>query len=148
MKPFSAKTRLRFFRNLAVSLLLGSSLAAPALAQGLPDEMAVHRGDLMVRKAGGVLIDVRSPAEWAQTGVPVTAYTISLEDPDFLARVEEITGGNRDQRIAVISHFGVRSAEARDALRAAGYTNVTSIAGGLSGPEGWIDSDLPVRPYP
>ena len=118
-----------------------------ALAQGLPAEMPVSRGDLMVRKAGGLLIDVRTPAEWAQTGVPVTAHTVSIEDPDFLSTIERLTKGDKDRKIAFICRSGNRSAKARDRLLAAGYTNVTSIAGGVSGTEGWIDADLPVRPY-
>ena len=147
MKLPIADPSFRALRYICASLIMGFSITGPVSAQGLPDEMPVQRGDLMVRKAGAVLIDVRSPAEWRQTGVPVTAHAISMDDPQFLSRVAEITGGNYNQRIAVISKFGVRSSEARDALRAAGYTNVTSITGGLAGPDGWIDADLPVRPY-
>ena len=124
-------------------------LAVPgtALAQGLPPEMPVSRADLMVRKAGGVLIDVRTPDEWRQTGVPVTAHTVSKDDSNFVSQVDKITGGDRSQRVALICNSGNRSAEARDTLLAAGYQNVTSVAGGVNGPEGWIDADLPVRPY-
>lgn len=147
MKLPIAALSFRPLRYICASLLIGFSLAGLGYAQGLPDEMPVQRGDLMVRKAGAILIDVRSPSEWRQTGIPVTAHTVSMDDPQFLARVAEITGGNSAQRIAVISQLGIRSSQARETLRAAGYTNVTSITGGVIGPEGWIDSDLPVRPY-
>lgn len=131
-----------------VAIAFALSFANPATSQGLPPEMPVSRGDLMVRKAGGLLIDVRTPEEWTQTGVPVTAHTVSLEDPDFLSTIERLTKGDEDRRIAVICRSGNRSAEARDRLLDAGYTNVTSIEGGVSGTDGWIDADLPVRPYP
>ncbi len=101
----------------------------------------------MVRKAGGLLIDVRTPDEWRQTGVPVTAHTVSAEDPQFVQKVGELTGGDKSRRIALICRSDNRSAEARDTLMAAGFTNVTSINGGVTGPNGWIDADLPVRPY-
>lgn len=127
--------------------LLSVSFGGAAAAQGLPPEMPVSRGDLMVRKAGALLIDVRTPEEWAETGVPVTAHTVSLEDPDFMATIARLTKGDKDQSIAFICRSGNRSAKARDRLIEAGYTNVTSIAGGVSGTNGWIDADLPVRPY-
>ncbi|MEQ9317194.1 MAG: rhodanese-like domain-containing protein [Henriciella sp.] len=101
----------------------------------------------MVRKAGALLIDVRTPKEWAESGVPVTAHTVSLEDPDFMSTIERLTKGDKDRSIALICRSGNRSAKARDELIEAGYTNVTSIAGGVSGTNGWIDADLPVRPY-
>ena len=101
----------------------------------------------MVRKAGGLLIDVRTPEEWRTTGVPVTAHTLTLDDPEFMSTIERLTKGDKDRRIAFICRSGHRSAKARDRLLADGYTNVTSIAGGVTGTEGWIDADLPVRPY-
>lgn len=130
-----------------VAVLAAEQVGAPALAQGLPPEMPVNRADLMVRKAGGILIDVRRPDEWAQTGVPVTAHTISVADDDFISQVNRVTGGDKSQRIALICRTGNRSAEARDQLLAAGYQNVTSVAGGVMGPDGWVDADLPLRPY-
>ena len=120
---------------------------APAQAQGLAPEMPVNKADLMVRKAGGLLIDVRTPEEWQQTGVPVTAHTISVEDGDFVSQVEAITQGDKTRRIALICRSDNRSATARDQLLQAGYENVTSVEGGVTGPNGWIDADLPVRPY-
>jgi len=134
-------------RGMLASIALAGLCCTPAIAQGLPPEMPVSKGDLMVRKAGGLLVDVRTPQEWRETGVPVTAHTVSLEDPDFLSTIERLTKGDKDRKIALICRSGNRSAKARDQLLAAGYTNVTSIAGGVTGTEGWIDADLPVRPY-
>ncbi len=132
----------------AAILAFGMGLSGnSALAQGLPAEMPVPKADLMVRKANGVLIDVRTPKEWAQTGVPATAHTVSIDDDDFVSRVDTITAGDKSRRIALICRSGSRSAKARDQLIGAGYENVTSVAGGISGPEGWIDADLPLRPY-
>lgn len=135
------------FRASLLALALASATPLPVHAQGLPPEMPVSRADLMVRKAGGVLIDVRTPEEWQQTGVPVTAHTISAKAGDFVSQVNAITKGNKAQRIALICRSGERSDEARDTLIEAGYENVTSVEGGVSGPNGWIDADLPVRPY-
>ncbi|MEM5517378.1 rhodanese-like domain-containing protein [Henriciella sp. AS95] len=138
-----------FIAKIVIVTTLGLSVNLPmASAQGLPPEMPVPRADLMVRKADGLLIDVRTPEEWAQTGVPATAHTISIKDDDFVARVEKIARGDKSKRIALICKSGNRSARARDILIDAGFENVTSVAGGVTGTEGWIDADLPVRPYP
>ena len=134
-------------RTLVAAAAIAVSLHGAAFAQGLPAEMPVSKADLMVRKAGGILIDVRTPEEWAQTGVPATAHTVSNDDPDFVSRISYIAGGDTTARIALICRTGHRSAEARDKLLAAGFTNVTSIEGGISGPNGWVDADLPLRPY-
>lgn len=133
---------------LSAILLLGCILASPATAQGLPPEMPVSKADLMVRKAGGLLIDVRTPEEWRQSGVPVTAHTISVEGGSFVSEINTLTGGDKSRRIALICRSGERSGEGRSRLLAAGYQNVTSVAGGVMGPDGWIDADLPVRPWP
>lgn len=101
----------------------------------------------MVRKAGALLVDVRTPAEWAETGIPATAHAVMLQDPQFLEKIRALTGGDTTRRIALICRSGNRSAKARDLLGAAGFTNVTSVAGGVLGPEGWLDLELPVRPY-
>ena len=138
----------RLIASAFAAVLATGQVGPPAFAQGLPAEMPVNRADLMVRKAGGILIDVRRPDEWAQTGVPVTAHTISVADDDFVSQVNRVTGGDKSQRIALICRSGNRSADAREKLLAAGYNNVTSVAGGVMGPDGWVDADLPVRPYP
>lgn len=135
------------YRFLSAGILALTWLAPLATAQGLPPNMPVSRADLMVRKANGLLIDVRTPSEWQQTGIPVTAHTISFSDSDFLSQVDVLTSGDRSRRIAVICRSGDKSLEARNALLNSGYQNVTSVTGGVTGPDGWIDHDLPVRPY-
>jgi len=62
---------------------------------------------------------------------------------DFLAQLEAITSGNKQAEVAFICRTGKRSATARDRLEAAGYENVTSVAGGLLGRNGWRKQDLP-----
>ncbi|WP_300378628.1 rhodanese-like domain-containing protein [Henriciella sp.] len=120
------------------SAMSATSLApevSPSEAQNLQDK-------------GALLIDVRTPEEWEQTGIPADAHTITLQDADFLKQVERLTGGDKDQPVAFICRSGNRSAKARDRLVQEGYTNVTSVAGGVAGEEGWIAEDLPVREYP
>ncbi|MBU4568985.1 MAG: rhodanese-like domain-containing protein [Alphaproteobacteria bacterium] len=97
-------------------------------------------------KAGSVLIiDVRTPDEWAQTGVAPGAAGITLQDRDFLDRLAKSTRGRKDAAIAFICRSGMRSGAAAGKARAAGYTNVYNVTGGMSMSGGWIDAGLPVE---
>ena len=134
-------------RGAILCLAIGAVAPGFVWAQGLPPEMPVSRADLLVRKAGGTLIDVRTPESWAQTGVPLTAHAISFQSPNFLSSVAEVVGNDKSTPIVLICRTGDVSAKAREKLLAAGYENVTVMEGGISGPNGWIDADLPLRPY-
>jgi rhodanese-related sulfurtransferase len=91
-----------------------------------------------------ILIDVRRPGEWESTGLPQGAARATLQDDDFIAQVEAIVAGRRDAQIAFTCRTGDRSKTARDRLRAAGYSNVTSVSGGLLGRNGWKRAGLPL----
>ena len=134
-------------RGAILCLAIGAVAPGFVWAQGLPPEMPVSRADLLVRKAGGTLIDVRSSEAWTQTGIPVTAHAISFQSPNFLSSVAEVAGNDKATPIVLICRTGDVSAKAREKLLAAGYENVTVMEGGISGPNGWIDADLPLRPY-
>ena len=64
-----------------------------------------------------LLIDVRSPAEWRQTGLPAKAHAITIHQPGgmnaFLASIDKLTGGDKSKPIALICASGVRSAHQR-----------------------------------
>ncbi len=95
-------------------------------------------------KGDVLLVDVRRADEWAETGVAPGAALITLQDTDFLGRLAIAAGGNKDAAIAFICRSGVRSAAAAEKARAAGYSNVYNVTGGMSVAGGWIDAGLPV----
>ena len=99
-------------------------------------------------KTGEVmLIDVRTPQEWAQTGIPEGAHPIELA-PTFLAKLNELTGGDRNKPLAFICATGARSNYVATELAKRGWTHVIDVAGGLfGGPKGkgWIASGLPMQ---
>ena len=105
-------------------------------------------------KAGEVtLIDVRSPREWRETGVPEGAKTVTIHGPDgmagFVAGAIQTVNGNKDRPIALICARGWRSWRAGNALREAGFTNVINVREGMLGNPmdgpGWLDRKLPVE---
>ena len=113
------------------------------LAPNIPSTEA----EALASSGEALLIDVRTPAEWAETGVPDGAATITLQDKDFADRVEALAKGDKNQPIVFICRSGGRSAAARDQLTELGYTRVTSANGGVEAPNGWIENDLPLTPY-
>jgi rhodanese-related sulfurtransferase len=104
----------------------------------------VQRGDL-------VLLDVRTPTEWAMTGLPRDSHGINAQDRDFIAQARGAVLGDLDQPIAVICRSGSRSKAAASVLEKAGFTHVFDIAEGMSGNEtagdGWLKRGLPTDPF-
>ena len=117
----------------------GGVIAADAAA-----ELATN-GEILV-------IDVRSPREWRQTGVPKGARQVTIHDPGglpgFVEAVKVALGGDLKRPIAVICATGNRSTLARRVLAKAGFTRVLNIKEGmLGGPNGpgWLRRGLPVE---
>jgi len=139
----------RMFASIVVSLLL--LVALPAMAGDVIDSPAALAGV----KAGEItLMDVRSPAEWRETGLPEGAKAITIHGPDgmagFVADATKAVNGKKDQPVALICARGWRSWRAANALREAGFTKIINVREGmlgnsLDGP-GWLDRKLPTEP--
>jgi rhodanese-related sulfurtransferase len=137
------------WRRLAASLAMAGALGVNACAEApgraeLPAEITALEASERIARHGTVLIDVRTPAEWAQTGVAEGAWRVALDDPDFSQKVTDIVNQDPSTEIAFICRSGNRSKTARDRLIAAGYVNSTSVSGGTLTDGGWARSDLPV----
>lgn len=110
------------------------TVAVPAAASAsLPAEVSVAEAAAK-REAGAFVLDVREPSEWAESHIP-GATLIPLGD--LAARVNEVP---RDKEVVVVCRSGNRSRTGRDLLAQAGFTNVTSMAGGL---KEWSAAKLP-----
>jgi len=104
-----------------------------AAAVGLPKEISVAEAAAM-REAGAFMLDVRQPEEWVEYHLPGSTL-IPLDA--LSARLSEVP---REAEIVVVCRSGNRSQQGRDILLQAGFTNVTSMAGGL---RAWAASGLP-----
>jgi rhodanese-related sulfurtransferase len=97
--------------------------AAPALPDR--DPALAHR----LVAAGGVLLDVRSPDEYAGKHVD-GAVNVPVDDiAGRLAEVEKLTGGDKKKPIVVYCQMGGRAARAKGILTKAGYEQVTNLGG-------------------
>lgn len=114
--------------GILVVILAGVFLFNPgkeAAAQALPREVSVAEAAAL-REAGAFVLDVREPEEWIESHIP-GATLIPLGE--LASRVNEVP---KDQKIVVVCRSGNRSQQGRDILLAAGFDQVTSMAGGIN----------------
>jgi len=102
-----------------------SALAAPASATGLAKEINAAKASEL-RDQGAFVLDVREPDEWAAGHIP-GATLIPLGQ--LASRLAEVP---QDQQVVVVCRSGNRSATGRDILLDAGFTEVTSMGGGMN----------------
>ncbi len=115
------------------------------------NSLAADTAFTLVQKGELVLLDVRTPTEWAMTGMPRDAYGVTLQDTDFVAQARGAVQGDLDSPVAVICKSGTRSHAAAQKLESAGFSHVYDISEGMSGNEeagdGWINRGLPVDAF-
>lgn len=141
---------------------LAAGLAACALVLGatgvsVADHFVMTPGEANFRTEAGelMLIDVRSPQEWRETGVPRGARRVTIHDPGglkgFVDAIAAAVDGDLKKPIALICARGNRSTIAQRVLREAGFTRVFNVRegfiGGPYGP-GWVKRGLPVEACP
>lgn len=114
-----------------VPLLVIAAIAVAAFTllkpeeTGLASQISVAKA-AELRDSGAFVLDVREVDEWNQLHVP-GATLIPLGE--LASRVNEVP---RDQTVVVMCRSGNRSQQGRDILKAAGFENVTSMAGGIN----------------
>lgn len=98
-----------------------------------------------------LLVDIRTPAEWRQTGIAASARPLSMLDPAFTAKLLRLVNSNRDHPIALICARGGKSKQMSARLAATGFTRIIDVPEGMLGSgwgPGWIAQGLPMRTYP
>lgn len=88
-----------------------------------------------LRDEGALILDVREKNEWIDYHIPGATLLPLGTLPN------EVDSLPKDKTIVVVCRTGRRSAEGRDILLKAGFTNVTSMAGGMME---WKSKGLPV----
>ncbi|MEN9401740.1 MAG: inner membrane protein YgaP [Verrucomicrobiota bacterium] len=121
--------------------LLTVLLVVPALWAAVP---AVNPAEAAKRVAAGtaVLVDVREPSEWAETGVaaPATLLPKSEFDEGQIGEWKEFLARVKDKEIILYCRSGRRSGAVANALAEKGFK--VANAGGF---KDWQAAKLPVR---
>ncbi|MEM7489058.1 MAG: rhodanese-like domain-containing protein [Pseudomonadota bacterium] len=106
-----------------------------------PDVLAALRADDLI------LVDIRRPDEWAETGIAEGATPLDMRRDDFLPALEALVDGDLDRRIALICARGVRSDRLSARLAETGFTRIVDVPEGMLGSgagPGWLARGLPV----
>jgi rhodanese-related sulfurtransferase len=124
------KNNPRILWGIAILLVLGISAVwltsrDTTESSGYPREISVDEA-VAKRDAGVFILDVRQPEEWNEFHVPDSTL---IPLGELASRVDELP---KDQEIVIVCRSGNRSAQGRDILLDAGFTQVTSMAGGLT----------------
>ena len=104
---------------------VGLTSRGTAETRGYPREISVEEA-VAKRNSGAFILDVRQPEEWDEFHIPDSTL-VPLDE--LASRMGEMP---KDQEIVVVCRSGNRSAQGRDILLNAGFTQVTSMAGGLT----------------
>ncbi len=136
-------TRLLFVLLIANFFSLAGgphSLAAEQISA--PDALkAVEAGTM-------VLLDIRTPEEWKETGIASVAIPLTMHNREFLNGFQKIVSENPDKKIAIICATGVRTQWLQAELAKRGLTPVVDVSEGMmgnrSGP-GWIARGMALK---
>lgn len=109
----------------AVGVVVVLSNRSSSMTSTMPAEITVAEAAVK-RSAGAFVLDVREPSEWNESHIP-GATLIPLGQ--LASRVNEVP---RDKEVVVVCRSGNRSQQGRDILKSAGFTQVTSMAGGIT----------------
>lgn len=123
------------------------------------DIFPVDAWAMLKEKRDAFFIDVRSEGEWQAAGVAdlsaTPAKTMHLswqfypsgQWNDQFVPTLETNVPEKNTPLFFLCKVGGRSAAAADMCSKLGYTECYNIAHGFEGPQGWMASGLPVKPY-
>ena len=104
----------------------------------------------MAQSGEVLLLDIRTPREWKQTGISPLAVTLNMHSRTFGSDLMSLINSNRDRPIALMCATGYRSGYLSGIMQEAGFSSIYDVTEGMLGSDagpGWIDAGLPVVPY-
>lgn len=137
---------------MSLKQLLSSVLFAFALAAHAEPDLAAPEAAAAVQAGKITLIDIRTPAEWKETGVAKGAKRVNMLHPQgapgFVNQLLGEVNGDKNAPIALICRTGNRTTQVQRYLQSVGFTKVHNVregmAGSAAGP-GWLKRGLPVE---
>ena len=147
--PVSIGSGLAFVREmprLGLALAVWAALLmVPALAA---QKLSAPEARALVEAGEMVLLDIRSPQEWKETGIADVAEPVSLQDRAFIEKLKGVIDGNPGRRIGFICATGGRSSFVVTELEKRGLTGLVDVSEGMEGSAegpGWVKRGLPIK---
>ncbi len=134
--------------GILISLLLAPVNPAQAQIRAQASIQGVVEARQNVLNHKLILIDIRRPEEWAETGIADIATEIDMRSPDFLQRIRRLQQANPEKAIGFICAVGSRSARLAHWFIRQGQANIVDVNAGMVGRNGWLANRLPIRAAP
>jgi rhodanese-related sulfurtransferase len=135
-------------RTVILGILATLALGRAQAQQVLPS-LTVREAHDGVKAGKIVLVDIRTPEEWADTGVPQGAVRLDMTGSAFEVRLAALRLENPGKPIALICRTGSRTSTLQRKLAGRGWRDLVDVRGGMLGTpkdKGWLAEKLPVTP--
>lgn len=134
MTFFTDYTNLILIAALVIS---GALLVWPKIAGRGRGGLSAAEATQLINRRNAVVVDLRAAADFAAGHVPAARH-IALDE--LQAKIGQIAK-NKATPVLLVCQTGLQSNKASEAVRAAGYTEVHVLQGGLSA---WQQAGMPV----
>ena len=126
----------------AMMFVLSFSAAMAAETMSAPDALkGVEAGSM-------VLLDIRTPQEWKETGIASVAIPLTMHNREFLDGFQKIVAENKGKKIGIICATGGRTQWLQAELKKRGLPPVIDVSEGMMGSKagpGWIARGLAIK---
>ncbi|OJV05880.1 MAG: hypothetical protein BGO20_12615 [Bosea sp. 67-29] len=131
------------------TILAGSFMLPASVVFGqAPASLSVREAYEAARSGEIILVDIRSAAEWADTGLPQGAVPLDVDATAFDVRLAGLRLDHPGKRIVLIDRTGAQAIAVAQKLAGRGWRELAGVRGGMLGPGGWLAEKLPVMAYP
>lgn len=122
----------------ALALISGTMFLWPFLRRSGAKEVGVGDATLMINRQNAVVLDVRSPAEFAAGHIADAINVPADKIAERAGELEKLKG----RPVIVTCQSGMRSGSGCSALRKLGFEQVFNLTGGVGA---WQQAGMPVR---
>ncbi|MCE2744571.1 MAG: rhodanese-like domain-containing protein [Burkholderiales bacterium] len=124
-----------------IALAVGSGLMLiwPSLTKGGGTRVTVPQATLLINQKKAVLVDIRDDDLVKNSGVVPNSKRMAIKD---LKEKAATLAKTKETPLIVLCQTGARAGAAATVLKAAGYTDVFVLDGGLNA---WKEAGLPVK---
>ncbi len=132
-----------------LALGIGSQLLPVTAQNTQPDgyDILDAQSAYTAAKAGEIiLVDIRRPDEWSQTGIGEGAIALDMRDQEFVASLVKLRETYPTLPIALICRTGNRSGHVVSTLAGQDFPGLVDVSEGMAGGrngKGWIKHGLP-----
>jgi rhodanese-related sulfurtransferase len=99
---------------------------------------AAHAGEM-------ILVDIRTPAEWRESGIPDVAIPLDMRSGTFLKDLMALRRADPGRKLGLICAVGGRSRYLSHLLARKGIDGLVDVTAGVHGRNGWRARKLPLR---